>query len=73
MKSDVKLELTDESGNTISQNSTQENPKTQEDLEMEEKMKLSAPASGPGRPGLEEAGQQSATTQQFKREKKDRK
>lgn len=73
LKSDVKLELTDESGNTISQNSTQENPKTQEDLEMEEKMKLSAPASGPGRPGLEEAGQQSATTQQFKREKKDRK
>ncbi|WP_312205948.1 type IX secretion system periplasmic lipoprotein PorW/SprE [Epilithonimonas hominis] len=73
LKSDVKLELTDESGNTISQNSTQENPKTQEDLEMEEKMKLSAPSSGPGRPGLEEAGQQSATTQQFKREKKDRK
>ena len=73
LKSDVKLELTDDSGNTISQNSTQENPKTQEDLEMEEKMKLSAPASGPGRPGLEEAGQQSATTQQFKREKKDRK
>ncbi len=73
LKSDVKLELTDESGNTISQNSTQENPKTQEDLEMEEKMKLSAPVSGPGRPGLEEAGQQSATTQQFKREKKDRK
>ena len=73
LKSDVKLELTDESGNTISQNSTQENPKTQEDLEMEEKMKLSAPASGPGRPGLEEAGQQSATTQQFKQEKKDRK
>lgn len=73
LKSDVKLELTDESGNTISQNSTQENPKTQEDLEMEEKMKLSAPASGPGRPGLEEAGQQSTTTQQFKREKKDRK
>ena len=73
LKSDVKLELTDESGNTISQNSTQENPKTQEDLEMEEKMKISAPASGPGRPGLEEAGQQSATTQQFKREKKDRK
>ena len=73
LKSDVKLELTDESGNTISQNSTQENPKTQEDLEMEEKMRISAPASGPGRPGLEEAGQQSATTQQFKREKKDRK
>lgn len=73
LKSDVKLELTDESGNTISQNSTQENPKTQEDLEMEEKMKLSAPASGPGRPGLEAPGQQSATTQQFKREKKDRK
>lgn len=73
LKSDVKLELTDESGNTISQNSTQENPKTQEDLEMEEKMKISAPSSGPGRPGLEEAGQQSATTQQFKREKKDRK
>lgn len=73
LKSDVKLELTDESGNTISQNSTQENLKTQEDLEMEEKMKLSAPSSGPGRPGLEEAGQQSATTQQFKREKKDRK
>ena len=73
LKSDVKLELTDESGNTISQNSTQENPKTQEDLEMEEKMRISAPSSGPGRPGLEEAGQQSATTQQFKREKKDRK
>ena len=73
LKSDVKLELTDESGNTISQNSTQENPKTQEDLEMEEKMRISAPASGPGRPGLEEAGQQSATTQQFKREKKERK
>lgn len=73
LKSDVKLELTDESGNTISQNSTQENPKTQEDLEMEEKMRISAPASGPGRPGLEEAGQQSATTQQFKRAKKDRK
>ncbi|HAP94705.1 type IX secretion system periplasmic lipoprotein PorW/SprE [Epilithonimonas hominis] len=73
LKSDVKMELTDESGNTISQNSTQENPKTQEDLEMEEKMKLSAPASGPGRPGLEAPGQQSATTQQFKREKKDRK
>lgn len=73
LKSDVKLELTDESGNTISQNSTQENPKTQEDLEIEEKMRISAPASGPGRPGLEEAGQQSATTQQFKREKKDRK
>ena len=73
LKSDVKLELTDESGNTISQNSTQENPKTQEDLEMEEKMKLSAPASGPGRPGLEEPGQESATMQQFKREKKDRK
>ena len=73
LKSDVKLELTDESGNTISQNSTQENPKTQEDLEMEEKMRISAPGSGPGRPGLEEAGQQSATTQQFKREKKDRK
>ncbi|SEH60039.1 type IX secretion system periplasmic lipoprotein PorW/SprE [Epilithonimonas hominis] len=73
LKSDVKMELTDESGNTISQSSLQENPKTQEDLEMEEKMKLSAPASGPGRPGLEEAGQQSATTQQFKREKKDRK
>lgn len=73
LKSDVKLELTDESGNTISQNSTQENPKTQEDLEMEEKMRISAPASGPGRPGLEEAGQQSTTTQQFKREKKDRK
>lgn len=73
LKSDVKLELTDESGNTISQNSTQENLKTQEDLEMEEKMKLSAPASGPGRPGLEAPGQQSATTQQFKREKKDRK
>ena len=67
LKSDVKLELTDESGNTISQNSTQENPKTQEDLEMEEKMKLSAPASGPGRPGLEEPGQESATMQQFKR------
>ena len=73
LKSDVKLELTDESGNTISQNSTQENPKTQEDLEMEEKMKISAPSSGPGRPGLEAPGQQSATTQQFKREKKDRK
>ena len=73
LKSDVKLELTDESGNTISQNSTQENPKTQEDLEMEEKMRISAPSSGPGRPGLEEPGQQSATTQQFKREKKDRK
>lgn len=73
LKSDVKLELTDESGNTISQHSTQENPKTQEDLEMEEKMRISAPSSGPGRPGLEEAGQQSATTQQFKREKKDRK
>ena len=73
MKSDVKLELTDESGNTISQNSTQENPKTQEDLEMEEKMRISAPSSGPGRPGLEAPGQQSATTQQFKREKKDRK
>ena len=73
LKSDVKLELTDESGNTISQNSTQENLKTQEDLEMEEKMRISAPSSGPGRPGLEEAGQQSATTQQFKREKKDRK
>ena len=73
LKSDVKLELTDESGNTISQNSTQENPKTQEDLEMEEKMRISAPSSGPGRPGLEEAGQQSATTQQFKRAKKDRK
>lgn len=73
LKSDVKMELTDESGNTISQNSTQENPKTQEDLEMEEKMRISAPSSGPGRPGLEEAGQQSATTQQFKREKKDRK
>ena len=73
LKSDVKLELTDESGNTISQNSTQENPKTQEDLEMEEKMRISAPASGPGRPGLEEAGQQSATTQQFNRAKKDRK
>ena len=73
LKSDVKLELTDESGNTISQNSTQENPKTQEDLEMEEKMRIYAPSSGPGRPGLEEAGQQSATTQQFKREKKDRK
>ena len=73
LKSDVKLELTDESGNTISQNSTQENPKTQEDLEMEEKMRISAPASGPGRPGLEAPGQQSATTQQFKREKKDRK
>ena len=73
LKSDVKLELTDESGNTISQNSTQENPKTQEDLEMEEKMRISAPSSGPGRPGLEEAGQQSATTQQFKRERKDRK
>ncbi|WP_313099758.1 tetratricopeptide repeat protein [Epilithonimonas sp.] len=72
LKSDVKMELTDESGNTISQSSTQENPKTQEDLEMEEKMKLSAPASGPGRPGLEQPGQQSATTQQFKREKKDR-
>ena len=73
LKSDVKLELTDESGNTISQNSTQENPKTQEDLEMEEKMRISAPSSGPGRPGLEAPGQQSATTQQFKREKKDRK
>ena len=73
LKSDVKMELTDESGNTISQSSLQENPKTQEDLEMEEKMKLSAPASGPGRPGLEAPGQQSATTQQFKREKKDRK
>lgn len=73
LKSDVKLELTDESGNTISQNSTQENLKTQEDLEMEEKMRISAPSSGPGRPGLEEAGQQSTTTQQFKREKKDRK
>ena len=73
LKSDVKMELTDESGNTISQSSTQENPKTQEDLEMEEKMRISAPSSGPGRPGLEEAGQQSATTQQFKREKKDRK
>ncbi|AZI38972.1 type IX secretion system periplasmic lipoprotein PorW/SprE [Epilithonimonas vandammei] len=73
LKSDVKLELTDESGNTISQNSTQENPKTQEDLEMVEKMKISAPSSGPGRPGLEAPGQQSATTQQFKREKKDRK
>lgn len=72
LKSDVKMELTDESGNTISQSSLQENPKTQEDLEMEEKMKLSAPASGPGRPGLEAPGQQSATTQQFKREKKDR-
>ena len=73
LKSDVKLELTDESGNTISQNSTQENPKTQEDLEMEEKMRISPPSSGPGRPGLEAPGQQSATTQQFKREKKDRK
>lgn len=73
LKSDVKLELTDESGNTISQNSTQENLKTQEDLEMEEKMRISAPSSGPGRPGLEAPGQQSATTQQFKREKKDRK
>lgn len=73
LKSDVKMELTDESGNTISQSSLQENPKTQEDLEMEEKMKLSAPVSGPGRPGLEAPGQQSATTQQFKREKKDRK
>lgn len=73
LKSDVKMELTDESGNTISQSSLQENPKTQEDLEMEEKMKLSAPASEPGRPGLEAPGQQSATTQQFKREKKDRK
>ena len=73
LKSDVKLELTDESGNTISQHSTQENLKTQEDLEMEEKMRISAPSSGPGRPGLEAPGQQSATTQQFKREKKDRK
>jgi len=73
LKSDAKLELTDESGNTISQSSPQENPKTQEEMEMEEKMKISAPAAGPGRPGLEEAGQQSASTEQFKRVKKERK
>lgn len=73
LKSDAKLELTDESGNTISQNQQQENPKTQEELEMEEKMKISAPAAGPGRPGLEEAGQQSTTTEQVKRQKRERK
>ncbi|GGG45903.1 type IX secretion system periplasmic lipoprotein PorW/SprE [Epilithonimonas arachidiradicis] len=57
LKSDVKLELTDESGNAISQKPQPVDTTAEEEqrkLEAIEKAKISAPVNGPGIPGATE-------------------
>lgn len=55
LKSDVKLEFTDDKGNAVSQNADQTfAPQGDAEREIAEKMNVSAPASsGPGKPGAE--------------------
>lgn len=73
LKSDAKLELTDDTGNAISQRPEQQPATTTEENEKQIKQDLntsgnaSAPISGPGRPGQNEAPQlqqQPTTVQQ---------
>ncbi|SHK27342.1 type IX secretion system periplasmic lipoprotein PorW/SprE [Epilithonimonas mollis] len=76
LKSDAKLELTDETGKAVTQQENQKVLPTDDGTEIEEKMNASAPIGfGPGKPGSGEAsGQQTTTaTQQMQMQRREKK
>lgn len=73
LKSDAKLEFTDENGNAMSQKDNSSTTNAEEEERQKEQLNSSAPIGGPGIPGSVEMPQQTgvktATPEQAKRKK----